>query len=122
MNRELKWKIEKEMEKRFDRSLSRLNEILEKLRHSPTEEQKDLIEELERLLKAGNLERFSQLAEGLEKAFSEKPDDQKRIKELMELMRSIAPQQNEVMTPEQKAEISRALKERGKSEGEDKSS
>jgi soluble cytochrome b562 len=102
MNRELTWEIEKEMEKKFDRSLSRLNEILERLRHSPTEEQKDLVEELETLLKAGNLERFSRLAGGLEKAFAEKPDDQKQIKELMELMRSITPHPNEVMTPEQR--------------------
>ena len=105
VDKELKWKIEKETEKRFDRSLSRVNEILEKLRHSPTEEQKDLIEELDTHLKAGNLERFSHLAEGLGKAFSEKPDDQKTIEELVDLMKSIAPQQNEVMGPEQKAKF-----------------
>ena len=102
IDRELKWTIEKETEKRLDRSLSDLNNILDKLRHSPTEEQKDLIEELERLLKAGNLERFSQLGEGLERTFSGKPDDQKGIKELMEIMKRFAPQQNEIMTPEQK--------------------
>jgi hypothetical protein len=105
IDRELKWKIEKETEKRFDRSFSRVNEILEKLRHAPTEEQKDLIEELDRHLKAGNLEKFLHLAEGLEKAFSEKPDDQKRIEVLLDLMKSIAPQQKEVMAPEQKAKF-----------------
>ena len=102
IDRELKWEIEKEMEKRLDRSLSRMNETLEKLHHSPTEEQKDLIEELEKLLKAGNLEKFSALAEGLKKVFSEKSDDQKRIKELVDLIKSIVPQPNEVITPGQK--------------------
>ncbi len=105
IDRELKWEIEKEMEKRLDRSLSRIHEILEKLHHSPTEEQKDLIEELEKLLKAGNLERFSPLAEGLKKVFSEKSDDQKRIKELVDLIRSIVPQPNEVMIPGQKVKF-----------------
>ena len=102
IDRDLKGKIEKEIEKRLDRSLPHLNEILDKLHHSPTEGQKDLIEELETLLKAGNLERFSQLGEGLEKAFSEKPDDQKRIRELIEIMKRLAPQQEEIITPEQK--------------------
>jgi hypothetical protein len=102
IDRDLKWKVEMEIEKRLDRSLSHLNEILNTLRHAPTEEQKDLIEELERLLKAFHFERFSQLAEGLEKAFSEKPDDQKGIRELIEIMKRLAPQQDEIMTPEQR--------------------
>ena len=99
---DLKWKIEKETEKRLDRSLSHLNQILEKLRHAQTEEQKDLIEELERLLKTGNLERFSQLREGLEKGFSEKPDDQQSIRELIEILKGLAPQKDEIIDPEQK--------------------
>ncbi len=102
VDRELKWKTEKETEKRLDRSLSHLNEILDKLRHSPTEEQKDLIEELDRLLRAGNLEGLSRLGEGLERAFPEKPDDQQGVREFMEMVKGFAPQQNEIMTPEQR--------------------
>jgi hypothetical protein len=105
LDRELKWDIEKEAEKKLTRSLSRINEILEKLRHSLTEEQKDLIEALEELLKAGNLERLFPMAEGLKKVFSERSDDQKRIQELVDLLRGIVPQPNEVMTSEQKGKF-----------------
>ncbi len=102
IDRDLKWKMEKETEKRLSRSLSHLNEILDYLRHSPTEEQKDLIEELDRLLKKGKLERFWQLEKGLERAFSEKSENQMGIRELIERVKRFTPQPDEIMTPEQK--------------------
>ena len=73
--------VEEETEKRLNRSLPQFQKSLEGLHRSLPAEQSDVIEELEKLLKEGDLERFSELAKNLEKELSGRPDIQKLIEE-----------------------------------------
>ena len=85
---EIKQRAEEETEKRFNRSLPQLQESLERLRRSLPSEQSDLIEELERLLKERQLDRFSELAKNLEKELSGRPDIEKLLGELKKMARA----------------------------------
>jgi hypothetical protein len=57
---------------------------------------------LEELLKGSKLERFSQLAKDLEKELSDKPEVQKLIRELREMIENLIPGQEEMLAPESK--------------------
>jgi hypothetical protein len=73
---------------------------MERLGRFLSAEQSDLIKELETLLNQGNLERFSELAQELEKELSGKPEAQKLLKELREMAEGLRPNPEEVMAPE----------------------
>jgi hypothetical protein len=94
--------VEEETEKRLNLSLPRFQESLEGLHRSLPAEQSDAIEELEKLLRKGQLERFSELAKNLEKELSGRPDIQKRIEELTKMAENLSPDLRELMTPDNK--------------------
>ena len=100
VDKETKRRIEEETEKRLNQSLPQSKVALEDLRRLLQAEQSDLIEELEKFLKESKLERFSQLAEELEKELSGKEEVQRLIRDLRERIESLTPNSNEVMSPE----------------------
>ena len=102
IDREMKQKIEEETEKRLNRSLPRFQDLLEGLRRSLSAEQDDSRKELEKLLKEGQLERFSKLTKALEKELLERPDIQKLIEELTKMAKDLDVDSRELMTPENK--------------------
>jgi soluble cytochrome b562 len=103
IDREIKRMVEEETEKRLNSSLPRLQELLKGLHRSHPEEQCGAIEEeLEKLFKERNLERFSELTKNLEKELSERPDIQKLIEELRKMAENLKPDPRELMTPENK--------------------
>jgi soluble cytochrome b562 len=102
IDREIKRMVEEETEKRLNRSLPRFQESLEGLHRSLPAEQNDAIEELEKLLKEQNLERFSELAKNLEKELLGRLDIQKLIEELRKMAESLSPDLRELMTPDNK--------------------
>ncbi len=102
IDREMKQIAAEETEKRLNLSLPRLQESLEELHRSLPAEQSDVIEELEKLLKEQNLERFSELAKNLENELPEKPDIQKLVQELRKVAESLSPDPRELMTPDNK--------------------
>ncbi len=102
INQEIKRMAEEETEKRLNRFLPRLQESLEGLHRSLPAEQDDAIEELAKLLREQNLERFSELAKNLEKELPEKPDIRKLIEELRKMAESLSPDPRELMTPDNK--------------------
>ena len=107
IDQEIKRMVEEETEKRLDRSLPRLQESLEGLHRSLQAEQGDAIEELEKLLKEKNLERFSELAKNLEKEFSGRSDIRQLIEELRKMAEHLSPDPGEFMTPGNKARFPR---------------
>jgi hypothetical protein len=102
IDREIKRMVEEETEKQLNRSLPRFQESLEGLHRSLPAEQNDAIEELEKLLRKGQLERFSELAKNLEKELLGRPDIQKRIEELRKMAENLGPDPRELMTPDNK--------------------
>jgi hypothetical protein len=102
IDRGTKRRIEEEAEKRLHESLPQLKEKLEGLRRSLQAEQSDSIGELEGLLKGSKLERFSELTKELEKELSEKPGAQEVIRELREIVESVIPRSEEVLSPDSK--------------------
>jgi len=102
IDREMKRRIEEETEKRLSRSLARFQELLEGLRRFLPFEQSDSIEELEKLLSEGQLEKFSELVKNLEKELSGRSDIQKLIEELTKMAENLSPDFKELMTPDNK--------------------
>ena len=100
IDRETRRRIEEEAEKRLHQSLPQSKERLGELRRSLPAEQNDSIEELEELLKGSKLERFSQLLKELERELSDKPEVQKLIQELREMMENLVPRPEEVLASE----------------------
>jgi hypothetical protein len=100
IDRETRQRIEEETEKRLNQSLPQSKERLEGLRQSLQAEQADSIKELEELLKGSKLERFSELAKELEEELSERPEVQKLIRELRQIVESLIPGPEEVLTPD----------------------
>jgi hypothetical protein len=100
IDRGTKRRIEEEAEKRLHHSLPQTKERLEALRRSLLAEQSDSIGDLEELLERSKLERFSQLAKELEKELSDKPEVQKLIRELREMMENLIPGPEETLAPE----------------------
>jgi hypothetical protein len=93
----LKAAVDEETRKRLDTMLPRLLGLLEQVHGLLPPEQADLIEESERLLKEGKIERFASLTKELEKDLSGKPEVQRLVKELSELTGRLAPGPDEVM-------------------------
>jgi soluble cytochrome b562 len=102
IDREMKRRVEEETEKRLSHSLARFQELLEGLRPSLPAEQSDSIEELERLLNEGQLEKFSELVKNLKKEPPGRSNIQKLIEELTKMAEKLSPDSNEVMTPDNK--------------------
>ena len=102
VDRELKRRLEDEIEERLKDSLAQFQETLEELRRSLPSEQGDAITELERLLKDGQLDKFSQLIQILEKDLSGRPEMQKRIEAMKQMLENLLPDPNEVMTSQDK--------------------
>jgi hypothetical protein len=100
VDRELKRLMEEETEKRLNRMMSRLQETTEQLRRLLPSEQGDSTLEMERLLKEKQIERFSQLTKSLERELAGRPETQKLIDELKNMMKELNPDPGEVMTGE----------------------
>ena len=99
VDRGIKQRTEEEVGKRLAGEMPRLKETLEKLKRYLPEEQRDLIEEMERLLDRGDLEKFSAMAQELQKMLSGRPDTEKLFGELGEVMKRLVPESREVLTP-----------------------
>ena len=100
IDRETRRRIEEEAEKRLNQSLPQCKERLEGLRRSLPAEQSDSIDALEELLKGSKLERFSELSKELERELSHKPEVQRLIQELREMMENLVPKSEEVLASE----------------------
>ncbi|MBI4767724.1 MAG: DUF4175 family protein, partial [Deltaproteobacteria bacterium] len=83
-----------------DRSLSRIRELLERLGRSLPTEEDDLLKELEKLIREGQLQRFSELVKQLEKELGQRPDIRKLIEELVKIAKDLNLDSRELMTPE----------------------
>jgi len=99
VGREIKQRTEEEVGKRLASEMPRLKEVLDKLKRSLPQEQGDLMEELERLLGRGNLERFSEMTQELEKTLSRRADVDEFLRELRGMMERLVPESREVLTP-----------------------
>ncbi|MCX8116596.1 MAG: DUF4175 domain-containing protein [Desulfobacterota bacterium] len=84
LDRELRSRSESEMEERIARTRTRLREILNRLKSILPEAQGEPIEELDRLLKEGNLEGFFHLMRALEKELSENEEARRLGRESLE--------------------------------------
>jgi hypothetical protein len=102
IDKELKRLTEEEIENRLKHSLSEFKRTLEEINGSLPSEQRESTEELDKLLKDGKLEKFSEVAKELEKELSGRPDIQKLVRELRESIEGLSPHSEEVMTPENK--------------------
>ena len=102
IDREMRRRVEEEIETRLNRSLPRFQETMKQLHRSLSPEESDSIEELEKLLKEGQIERFSQLAKNLEKELSGRQNILKLIEELIEMAEDLNPDPEEMMTPDKK--------------------
>ena len=121
IDKEVRRRLEEEVEKRLSQSRSRLKEILEKLEGSLPHEQADSIKELEKLLGTERLEGFSQLLKELEKELSGNEEVRKWIRELKEIGEGFNPDPKEMMAPDTRTKFpglssrQENLKERTKS-------
>ena len=106
IEREINRIIGEETEKRLSRSLPQFQKSLEGLHRSLPGEQSDLIEELEKLLKERDLNKFSELAKNLGEELSGRPDLQRLIEDLGKLAENLSPDLKELMTPDDKEEFS----------------
>ncbi len=102
IDREMKQLAEEETEKKLSRSMPSIREALEELDQSLLPEQKDVIEELGRLLKEGKLERFSQVIKELDKEVAGRAQAQKPLRQLREMMEDLVSDPRESMTPDVK--------------------
>jgi soluble cytochrome b562 len=124
IDRETRRIFDEEIEKRLNHSRPQLQGALEELNRSLPPEQKEAVDELERLLKEGKLERFSQLAKELERELAGRPEDQKVVGELRDRAAGLSPDPKGIITPEEKEKFpglsSRQdnLKERAEALGE----
>jgi soluble cytochrome b562 len=100
IDREVRRKEEGVVDRRMQKSLSRLKELLENLRGSLAPEQQDSVKELERLLQKESLERFSGLLRELEKDLRGKAGDP--VGELKRMLENLFPSPKELLTPDHK--------------------
>jgi soluble cytochrome b562 len=121
MDREMKRLAEEESRKRLDQSLPQLQETMERLKGSLRSEQRDSIQELEKLLKDGRLEQFSKLARDLEKGLSNRPEARHLMEQLMKQAEGLLPEAGEVMTPDQHERFPRLSSRQETLEGRTKS-
>ncbi len=105
IDKETKRIVDEEIEKRLNHSRPQLQEALEGLNRSLPPEQKEAVDELQRLLQEGKLERFSQVAKELEKELSGRPKEQKVIGDLRDRMEGLSPDPKGVVAPEDKAKF-----------------
>ena len=102
IDREMRRRVEEETEKRWNRSLPRFQETMRQLHRLLSPEESDSIEELEKLLKDGQIEKLSQLVKNLGKDLSGRQDALKWIEELIEMTENLKPDSEEIMTPDKK--------------------
>jgi hypothetical protein len=102
IDREIRRRVEEETEKRLNRSLPRFQETMRQLHRLLSPEESDSIEELEKLLKDGQIEKLSQLVKNLGKDLSGRQDALKWIEELIEMTENLKPDSEEIMTPDKK--------------------
>ncbi len=106
MEREVKEQVGREIEKRFWHSLPQIQETLEKIEPTLPGEQRDSVEELKKLLKDGQLARFSERAKDLAKDLSLQPRDRVLLQELGKKVEEWIPDAREVLTPDKKEDFS----------------
>ena len=105
IDKETKRIVDEEIEKRLNHSRPQLQEALERLNRSLPPEQKEAVDELQRLLREGKLERFSRVAKELEKELSRRPKEQKVIGDLRDRVEGLSPDPKGVIAPEDKAKF-----------------
>lgn len=103
LDRELKRRLEREIEKRFAQSRDRVKEILKQLKPLLPHEQADSIEAMERFLREENLERFSHLLKEFIKELSENEAAQQLARELRERNEDLSPGHRETPPSEMKS-------------------
>ncbi len=105
VDREVRRRLEEEMEKRLSQSHSRLKEILRKLETSLPQEQADSVKELEDLLGTKRWESFSRLIKELEKELTGNEEAQKQMDALKEIRESFHLDPKEMMGPDMRTKF-----------------
>lgn len=104
IDRETKWRAEEEAAKRLKQALPEFLKALEELRRLLPPEEKESAEKLLKSLTEERLGAFSRLAEELEKELGGKPaaksEDEKLLGRLREMIKALAPDPKEAMSPE----------------------
>ncbi len=95
IDKQLKNAIDEEIRKRLEIMLPHLQALLDQLHQQMPSEQADLVEEWERLLKEGKIDRLSSLVREFQRDLSGRPDLQKLLKELNEMMGHLVSPANE---------------------------
>ncbi len=105
IDREVRAQMEEEIDKRLNLGLPQFQEALDELSRFLVPEQKELTEDLQMLLKGGNLERFSQVMKELEKEMTVRPEAKKLIQELRKMVEDMTPGAKEIMTPNERGKF-----------------
>ena len=105
IDRDLKREMEEEIEKRLNQSLAQFQEILEELRRSLPLEQRDSVAELEKLLKEGQLDKFSRLSKNLRTELSGRPGAQNMIDQLLEMAETLIPDPEDILTSDKRQQF-----------------
>ena len=105
IDRELKRLVEEETEKRLNQMVSRLQDMLERLRHLIPSGEAEPVSEMEDLLQEKQIEKLSRAAEALQKNHGDKAEVQKLLEELLKKLEGLTPGQREVITPESQAKF-----------------
>lgn len=102
IDQKMRERMEEERSKRLHLSLPRFQETLDELSRFLLPEQKDLTEDLERLLEERHLQRFSQFIKELEREMRGRSEIQNLIQELMKMTEDLNPDVKEGLTPNER--------------------
>ena len=119
IEREVRRRIEEEIRRRLAEELPGMRQRLEEMGRSLPAEEKELVEELARLLKDEKIKEFSQRAKELEKELGREPENQKRLRELREMAEKLFPDPGKNLSAEEKERFPGPLFPPGNAKEED---
>ena len=102
IEREVRERLEEEIRKKLAEELPRLRQRLEELGLGLSPQEKEMIEELARLLKEEKIEQFAQRTEELEKELGREPENQKRLRELRQMAEKLVPKTEKSLSAKEK--------------------
>jgi len=102
IEREVRARMEEEIRKRLEEELPRLRRKLEELARSLPPEQREMTQELSRLLKEEKIRMFSERAGAMEKELRGWPEEQKRLRELREMADRLFPDSEKTLSAKER--------------------
>jgi len=102
IDREVRDRMQEEAEKRLKQNHAHIREALEIFLKSLLPEQREGIQEGEKTLQEGKVERFAEQIKEWLKEFAEKPETKKLLEEIKKMIEGLRPDSREVMDPDQK--------------------